>query len=95
MHRELLRLAATTLPQDRSAGQGRETEMTTPSQIRAIRVELAAWLEGKPHHVRLVGRTVLHELDSTLIAAQPNPEIVRRLAENITVLERLAKQRRH
>jgi hypothetical protein len=67
--------------------------MTTPSQIRAIRVELAAWLKGKPHHVRLVGRTVLHELDSTLIGAQPNPEIVRRLAENITVLERLAKQR--
>jgi hypothetical protein len=66
--------------------------MTTPSQIRAIRVELATWLEGKPDHVRLVGRTVLHELDSTLIAAQPNPEIVRRLAENITVLERLAKQ---
>jgi hypothetical protein len=57
----------------------------------SVRAELAAWLERKPDHVRLVGYTVLSDL-SAMIGAQRSPETVRRLVENMTVLERLAKR---
>lgn len=61
-----------------------------PPQIMAVRSELSAWLARQPETVQRIGNTVLHELDSASVGREPNPAIVRMLAEDVAALARAA-----
>lgn len=57
------------------------------TEIRAAQIELSAWLDRQPDHVRAIGGSVIGLLSSAQIGAQPHPMIVAHLAEDV---ERLA-----
>ncbi len=62
----------------------------TSATIRQIRNDLAGWLARQPETVQRIGNTVLHELDSAIVCREPNPAIVRMLAEDVAALARAA-----
>lgn len=64
--------------------------MMSPSKIKAVRDELAAWLnKGRTPGVVALGRDVLRDLDALLL--EPNPGMQRILADDVAKLERETK----